>query len=559
MKAHILPTSRDDYDYIIVGAGSAGCVLADRLTVDGRSKVLLIEAGGENSHPLLAMPRGFIKLWLDPRFYFSFSVKQSPGRPVDETWVYGKGLGGSSSVNGTWYYRGQPKDFEGWSGAQGVWGWDQIARCYGEMESYIEQGAHASRGRDGPLAVTAVNVTTPLLEAVRSAGEQVGIARLDDVNAPAVSGMGRTQMTVDRKGRRVSARTAFLTQARKRPNLTILKNAQVTRLVFDGARVVGVEAHRDGTSFVLRAGETLLAAGVVNTPKLLQLSGIGPRNVLEAAGVPVRHENAAVGARMFDHIMFNVSYRLKNAPGINREFHGARLYANVLRYALTRKGPMAYTVPELSAMTSLDPANEDWPDLQIGISPFSMAVSPEEKDEIGRGTPEKRPGITFTAFYLRPQGCGSVAIQSSDPAVPAQIDPKWFAQEGDRQTMVRVLAKIRELARAPALRDYIAEETAPGDDVTNDAAISRALDWMISTGLHGTGTCPIGAPGDGALDERLRLHRVEGMRVVDCSAIPGPISGNTNGAAMAFAWRASELILEDRDTRSKCLKIRTVT
>lgn len=534
-----------DYDYIIIGAGSAGCALAERLSRDGRYSVLLLEAGGTNRSPLVSMPSGWAKLWQNPRYFWSFPIEPEAGRPAGEAWAYGKGLGGSSAVNGTTFFRGQRGDYEQWAG-NGEWSWRQMERVFGEIEDFHGTCPDASRGRGGPLEVTELKDTSPIFNAIIDAAVGAGIPRIPDVNGSDRNGIGYTQATVDRRGRRMSAYRAFLAPARTRSNLTIVTDAVVQRVQFEGGRATGVETTRQGQKVTHRSRrEVILSAGVMNSPKLLQLSGVGPREMLERNGIPVVHDNPEVGRNLIEHIMLAFSYRMKNAHGKNREFHGWRLLRNVLRYYATGKGVLSMATTELTAFTSLHD-RADWPEIQLGISPFSFDNSPDRKEEIGRGVPEFEPGIAVTAFHCRPNSRGQIELRSREATDPPLVRANWLVDADDRRTVIEMVRLVRRLMRRPELSNYVVRELTPGSALgdSDDEIIRWAL-ANLSSGLHGTGTCRIGPGDDGVVDARLSVHGVEGLRVADCSIMPTAISGNTNGPAMAVGYRAAELILEE--------------
>jgi choline dehydrogenase len=536
------------FDYIIVGAGSSGCVLADRLSADGKSSVLLIEAGGTNETELVNMPRAFMKMFGNPTHFWHFPIKEQAGRPAGEVWPYGRGLGGSSSTNGTWYLRGTPADFNGWgNGTAKEWRWSEIARCYGEMESYREVGADATRGRNGPLQVTQLPYRSPAIAASIEAGVEMGLPLLSDINTPGTTGIGYTQATVSRRGRRASSYQAFLKPAMRRPNLTVMTDTLVERVELEEQRANGVRIRTiHGTETIAAEREVILSAGALQSPKLLQLSGIGPADVLTAASVPVRHVLPAVGRNLADHAMFSISFRLHGDRGANHQFSGWRLAAHVARYYLTRKGLMAYTSPEVTALLSMRSA-ADWPDVQFGVGPFSMRSSEEMKADPGRGALEDKPGITVNAIALRPKSRGSVSIRSADVADMIDVDANWWGDPADKAFMIEMVRLVRRYMRQPALSKFVGEEVVPGRSADTDEQIGEALEWLTSPGVHATGTCRMGAAEDSVVDSRLRVHGVDSLRVVDCSIMPLPPAGNTNGPAMVIGWRAAELILEDRE------------
>jgi choline dehydrogenase len=290
--------------------------------------------------------------------------------------------------------------------------------------------------------------------------------------------------------------------------------------------------------------EVIVSSGVMNSPKLLQLSGIGPRAILERHGVPIVADAPQVGRNLNEHIMLAFSWRMKNAEGKNREFHGWRLPANVLRYYLRGTGVLSMATTELTAFLSLS-GRPDWPEIQLGISPFSFDNSPEVKAEVGRGVPETRPGIAVTAFHCRPKSLGTIELRSRDAADPPLVHANWLAEEHDRRTAIEMVRTVRRLMRRPELANYVTDELIADAPDDSDEGILRWVRANLSSGLHGTGTCRIGTADEGVVSPRLAVHGVEGLRVADCSIMPTAISGNTNGPAMAVGYRAAELILED--------------
>ena len=535
-----------EWDYIVVGAGSSGCVVAERLSADGKSRVLVLEAGGENDSFWVSLPKGVAKLVTNPAHIWAYPVSQprEPGGPANEVWIRGKGLGGSSSINGMIWSRGEPADYDAWE-AKGATGWngDTMTRAFLALEDHAA-GAGPMRGAGGRVHVDPAIHTYPLAERMIEAGQALGLKRVDDLNGEAGPRVGLYSHNI-RKGRRQSAAVTFLAPARKRANVRVVTGALARRILFDGRRAVGVEATVNGQPqrFSCR-GEVIVCGGAMESPLLLQRSGIGHGDRLKAAGVEVIAHSPDVGERMIEHLSISMPFRLDKGRGTNRSFFGVGAALAMARWLLRRDGVMATGPFEVGAFCNV--AHPDGrTDAQFYLGGYTFEVS-DDGNPVPLDKIDPRPGVTIYGQLLRLTSEGSLRITGPEPENAPEILPNWLSTEHDRRSAVALIRKMRAWMAAPPLGSMVGAELVPGPQVESDQDVLAAFRRLSSCGLHAIGSCRMGSDEAAVVDPRLRVRGVEGLRVVDCSVIPGHVTGNTNAPAMAMGWLAGEMILADR-------------
>ena len=533
MKPHT-----DSFDFIVVGAGSAGCVLANRLTASGRHRVLLLEAGGHDRHIWIHIPLGYGKLFSDRKVNWLYTSEPEP--ELDNRQIIqprGKVLGGSSSINGLLYIRGQPADFDHWRqlGNSG-WSFEDVLPYFRRAEDQ-QRGEDALHGVGGPLAVSDVCEPHPLCEAFIAAAQQAGFPRNDDFNGPSQEGAGYFQLTA-RHGRRCSTAVGYLRQARRRPNLAVVSNALASRILFSGRRAIGVEYRCGDTTRVAHANaEVIVAGGTFNSPQLLQLSGLGPAALLQSFGINVIADMPGVGAELQDHLQVRMQYRCTEPITVNDVIHSWRHRAAAgLRYALFRKGLLAIGAGYAGGFFRTS-ALAATPDVQVHFIIFSADTSGAALHSF--------PGFIASVCQLRPQSRGFVRIKSADPEKPPAIQPRYLSSRTDRDTVVAGLKLLRRIMNQPAMRRYIAEERAPDPRCTSDAELLAFARANGTTVFHPTSTCRMGADATAVVDERLRVHGIERLRVVAGSIMPTVVSGNTNAAIVMIGEKGADMILQD--------------
>ncbi|MBI3525312.1 MAG: choline dehydrogenase [Betaproteobacteria bacterium] len=524
-----------EFDFVIVGAGSAGCVLAARLSEDPRNRVLLLEAGGPDRNLWLHIPLGYGKTMFNPDVNWCYHTEPEMGTDNRKIyWPRGKVLGGSSSINGLIYVRGQAEDYEHWAalGNHG-WGWDAVLPYFIKSERQ-QRGSSPFHGTDGPLAVSDLSETHPLCDAFIASAAQIGIPRNDDFNGARQDGAGYFQLNT-LHGWRCSSAVAFLDPARRRSNLTIATGALARRITFDGQRAAGVEYFQGGqVKTALARAEVVVSAGSVNSPQLLQLSGIGPGTLLQKMGIPVVKELLGVGENLQDHYQVRNVFQCNRPITLNDDLKSLWGKFKIgMKYALLRRGPLTFSAGQAGAFARTRPDTAT-PDVQFHFLTFSS-------DRPGAGLHDFS-GFTMSVCQLRPRSRGTVSIRSADPQEAPAIYTKYLADPDDLAVTVAGMKLARRIAASTPLRGYIEREVEPGAAVASEAELAAFARQKGSSIFHPVGTCKMGMDSLSVTDPELRVHGLQGIRVVDASIMPTLVSGNTHAATVMIGEKGADMI-----------------
>ncbi len=531
------------YDYIVVGAGSAGCVLAARLSEDPATRVLLLEAGPPDRNPWIHLPIGYGKTMWDPAVNWCFHTDPDPGMNGRRIyWPRGKTLGGCSSINGLIYIRGQRQDYDAWAAAGNPgWGWDDVLPYFRRSEAN-QRGASAAHGGDGPQRVSDIGARHELIEAFIAGAGQRGVRRTDDFNAGDQEGVGYYQLTTH-QGMRWSSAKGYLKPARGRPNLRVRTGAHATQVVLEGRRAIGVRYRQGGREQQAHCrAEVLLAAGAIQSPQLLQLSGIGAPELLQRHGIAVRHALPGVGENLQDHLQIRLIYECTKPITTNDQLRSWVGQARIgLQWLFTRSGPLAVGINQGGCFMRALPDENPTPDIQFHVATLSA--------DMAGGQVHPFSGFTLSVCQLRPSSRGHVRIRSADPLEPPEMQPCYLSTEHDRRTAVAAVKAARSIAAAPAMQPYVRREVKPGPEAQDDAALLEFCRNAGATIFHPSGTCKMGREETAVLDARLRVHGIEALRVVDCAAMPTLVSGNTHAPVVMMAEKAVDMIREDARRR----------
>jgi choline dehydrogenase-like flavoprotein len=528
------------FDYVIVGAGTAGCLLANRLSADPSVRVLLLEAGGEDNWIWFHIPVGYLFAIGNPRSDWMFETDPVPGLAGRRLgYPRGRVLGGSSAINAMIYMRGQREDYDAWRdlGLAG-WGWSDVLPLFLAHEDHVSPDAHHAAG--GEWRVERPRMRWRVLDAFAEAAEAAGVPRVEDFNTGDNFGAGYFQVN-QKTGRRWSAARGFLNAVRNRPNLLVETGAHVDRVIIRGSRAVGVEWTRGAARRMAEcSGEVVLAAGAVASPKILELSGVGAGERLRALGLPVHRDRPGVGENLQDHLQLRPIYRVRGVATLNEQYAQVwRRPLMALDYALRRRGPMTMAPSQLGAFARSTPDRRT-PDLQFHVQPLSL-------DKFGEDL-HRFPAITISVCNLRPESRGSVHAVSPDERVPPSIQPNYLSTQGDLDTAVRALRLVRTIVSKPPLARFAPEELRPGVGASTDEELRRAAAEIGTTIFHPVGTARMGLRDDpmAVVDERLRVFGLEGLRVIDASVMPTITSGNTNSPTLMIAEKGARMMIEDR-------------
>ncbi|MEM9369994.1 MAG: choline dehydrogenase [Pseudomonadota bacterium] len=527
----------DIWDYIVIGAGSAGCVLANRLSTDPRKRVLLLEAGPRDQNPWIHIPVGYYKT-MHSQLSWGYDTepeKELNGRRIH--WPRGKVLGGSSSINGLVYIRGQREDYDHWRQLGNIgWGWEDVLPYFKRSE-HNERGGDAWRGDSGPLKVSDIRDKREICEAfIASAGEE-GLPQNPDFNGAEQEGAGYFQ-TTSAGGLRCSSAVGYLKPARNRKNLKIETGALASQILLDGRRAIGVRYQKDGADQLAECrGEIVLSGGAVNSPQLLQLSGIGPADGLQDLGIEVCHDLPGVGRGLQDHLQIRSLYRLNKPISVNDDVNNLLRRAwTGIQFALTRAGPLTLSAGSVGVFAKVLPESQT-PDVQFHFIPFSA-------DKPGTGL-HKWPGVTASVCQLRPESRGEVMITSRDPTKHPRIVANYLSTDYDKRVLIEGLRLARRISQAEPFAGHVAEEVEPGLDRVGEASLMTHIRKRATTIFHPTSTCRMGTDPMAVVDATLAVHGLRGLRVVDCSVMPTVPSGNTNAPAIMVGEKCADMMLEE--------------